>query len=90
MMIDKSFVSELNGLGVLVEYTIKQFKPQGGEIREEEVYKLRSADFNEILTLRISDGEAWGNVDSDVICFELQQIMKILEVVKKKIETYGA
>lgn len=89
-MIDKPFVSELNKLDVLVEYTVKQFKPHGGEIKEEEVYKLRSADFNEILTLRISDGEAWGNVDSDIIRFELQQIMKILEVVEKKIETYGA
>lgn len=89
-MIDEIFVSELNKLDVLVEYTVKQFKPQGGKIREEEVYKLRGTDFNDILTIKISDGEARGNFDSDIIRFEFQEIMKILELVEKKIEAYGA
>lgn len=87
-MIDKSFVSELNGLGVLVEYTIKQFKPQGGDIREEEVYKIRDTDFSDIVTLKISGHEAWAFVEPDIAKCTIQQVMKILEVVEKKIETY--
>ena len=87
-MIDKSFVSELNGLDVLVEYTIKQFKPQGGDIREEEVYKIRDTDFSDIVTLKISGDEAWAFMEPDIAKCTLQQVMKILEVVEKKIETY--
>lgn len=89
-MIDKSFVSELNKLDVLVEYTVKQFKPQGGEIREEEVYKIRGTDFSDIVTLKISGHEACAFMDPDIAKCTLQQVLKILEVVEKKIETYGA
>lgn len=87
---DKAFVSELNKLDVLVEYTVKQFKPQGGEIREEEVYKLRDTDFSDILTLTVSGDETWAFMDPDIAGCTLQQVMNILEVVEKKIETYGA
>ena len=87
-MIDKSFVSELNKLDVLVEYTVKQFKPKIGDIMEEEVYKIRDTDFSDILTLTVSKDDAWVFMDPDIAKRGLKQVMKILEVVEKKIETY--
>lgn len=89
-MIDKSFVSELNKLDVLVEYTVKQFKPKIGDIMEEEVYKIRDTDFSDILTLTVSKDDAWVFMDPDIAKCGLKQVMKILEVVEKKIESYKA
>lgn len=90
-MMDKPFVSELNKLDVLVEYTVKQFKPLlSGEIREEEIYKLRDTDFSDIVRLKISGHEAYAFMEPDIAKCTIQQVMKILEVVEKKIETYEA
>lgn len=86
-MIDEIFIQELNSLGALAEYNLKQYKLCNGSTKTIEQYRVFSSNgVDKIATLTITEYEKNAEIFGDIAVLSLPQAVKILQAIERKLE----
>lgn len=86
-MIDEIFIQELNSLGVVVEYNLKQYKLCNGSIKKVEQYVIYPSDKTEkIAALNVTEIEKNAEIFYGITSLAVPQAVKILQAIEKKLE----
>lgn len=86
-MIDEIFIQELNSLGALAEYNLKQYKLCNGSIKTIEQYRVFSSNgVDKIAILNIFEIDKYAELCDGIKCLELPQAVKILQAIERKVE----